>query len=139
MPALHRLRLHQVYQVLPSLHQLRERDPEEAKGGREPATALIADTSVVQRDGQLALCSQHTRGEHGLRQQQRPAESERVAGEFPDGAQDISNSEQGARNGTHESKDSTDSAGTETAQECPDRISGEHTHVSRLVVLFWAR
>jgi len=32
---------------------------------------------------------------------------------------------QEARNGTHERKDSTDSARNETTQECPDRVSGE--------------
>jgi hypothetical protein len=36
----------------------------------------------------------------------------------------MSNCEQEARNGTHESKDSTYSARKETAQECPNRVSG---------------
>jgi hypothetical protein len=89
------------------------------------AAVLAADTSVVQSDGRLALCSQQTPGEHGLRQQ-RPAESERATGEFPDGAQDISSRRQEARNGTHEGKDGTDSARKETARDCSDGVTGTH-------------
>ena len=132
MPALHLLGLHQMRQLLPTVQHLGERDPEDAEGGSELAMAMLtADTSVVQSDSQSALCSQHARREQGLRQYQGPAEAERVASEFPNGAQDISSGEQEARNGTHESKDSTDAAGTETAQKCPDRVSGEDTRLTQ--------
>jgi hypothetical protein len=82
----------------------------------------------------LAFGRQHARREHSLRQQQRPAEAERVASEFPDGAQHVSGSEQEARNGTHERKDSTDSAGKEAAQQCLDRVIGEHRDTAHFTI-----
>jgi len=76
--------------------------------GRETAASPPASTRSVQFGSQLALRSRQTRREHDLRQQQHPAESERVAEEFPDGAQHISNSQQEARNGAHERNGDTD-------------------------------
>lgn len=61
----------------------------------------------------------------GLRQQHRPDEPERVAGEFSDSTQQVSGREQEAWNGTHANKGSSDSARKEAAQKRPDRVSGE--------------
>ena len=95
VPALYRLRLHEVHQILPAIQQLREHHPDDAEGGGDlVAAVLAADTSVVQSDSQLALRPQHSRGEQGPRQQQRPAESERVTDKFPNGMQDISSRDQ---------------------------------------------
>lgn len=57
------------------------------------------------------------RREPRLGRQERPAESERVAGEFPHRVKDDSSSEQEGRNGTRERQGSADSARKGIAQE----------------------
>jgi len=95
--------------------------------GPASASSSASNPGSVQLDSQLALRSQHTGGEPGLRQQQRPREPEHAARKFPDRSQDVPGCEEEARDGTHGGEDSTDSAGKETAQERPDRVSGEGT------------
>jgi hypothetical protein len=56
---------------------------------------------------------------------------EKVAAKFPDGAQHISSSEQEARDGTHESKDSTGSPVKGIARKSPDRATGDHRGMER--------
>ena len=88
------------------------------------APLLIAAMSA-QLDSQLSLhVHQATRGQ-GLRQK-RPAEAERVASKFPDGAQDTSSGEQEARNRTQEGQDTICSQGDEMPRECLERVIGEH-------------
>jgi len=56
---------------------------------------------------------------------------EKVAAKFPDGAQHISSSEQEARDGTHESKDSTGPSVKGIARKSPDSATGDHRGMER--------
>jgi hypothetical protein len=89
---------------------------------------LSADPAdrLLHLDSQLALCHYQARSEHGLRQQKRPAEPERVANKLADSNQDAANREQEGGGGTHESEDNRQSAVKQTAQERPDRVSRAH-------------
>jgi len=91
------------------------------------AASLLAATGSVQLNSQMALHCHQTTREQSLRQQQRPAEPDRIASEFPDSTQDIPGAQHEGRNRTHERQDSTYSEMKEIAQECPDSVSREHT------------
>jgi len=112
---------------MPTRPSRRSRRYHAADSGVQLVASPPVSAGSVQLDRRLALRSQHTGGEAGLRQQQRPREPEHAARKFPDRSQDVPGCEEEARNGTHGGEDGTDSAGKETAQERPDTVSGEDT------------
>ena len=71
------------------------------------------------------------RGEPSLRQQQCPAEAERVASKFPYGLQDVPGAQHAGRNRTHVMRGRTYSEIKEIAQKYPDRVNGEHTSLPK--------
>jgi len=63
--------------------------------------------------------------EDSLRQQQRQAEPERMASEFPDGAQHMPGAQHEGRSRTHERQGSVDSRMKGIAQKRPDSVPRE--------------